>query len=191
MAARHYAQFLDASDPDQSADDDFRLGTTPAEILRGNFRIGYIPREDSSYASARYLLSVDTVGGHLGFLVEPDGSDSAVAIYLDGVLLVSHGPLTFDAGQELTIVFGAAVGTITVAGALTGDGQSDGFAWNVVGGAMRLGGNIDGADLARGYVSLPYAVVGAVLGVEGGGGTSGSGMLNFSDEGNSALLGLL
>ncbi len=189
MAARHYAQFLDASDPDQSADDDFRIAAPP-EVLRGSFTIGYIPRDDSTYGSTRYLLSVQTLLDHLAFVLEPAETDAQASVYVDGELYATVGPLVFDAGQELTFVFSGSDGTITVSGATTGNGTSeDGGSWNVVGTQLRLGGNVLGSDLARGDVSLPYAVPGATLPDPPEAGEPGA--FDFSDPDNSALLTLI
>jgi hypothetical protein len=186
MAARHYAQFLDASDPNQVADDDFRLPYAPAEVLRGSFRIGFIGREGSSYANPRYLLSVVTPTGHLAFRLESDGAGTTNAVVRkDGALLVSVGPITFSAGQELTLEFGAAHGALSVAGATTGDGSAHGFSWNIPPAQLRLGGNVQGADLARGYVSLPYAVP-RVAADEGNPGT-----LDFSGSECAVLIGAI
>lgn len=187
MAARQYGQFLDASDPDQSADDDFRLATAPPEVLRGSFRLYYIPRDDSAYPSARYLLSVQTLGDHMAFVVESLVLSAQVAVYVNGSLRAALGPLTFSAGQELTLLFNGPDGEITVTGATTGDGTGTGAAWNIVGSQLRLGGNVVGDDLARGYVSLPYAVPGAPLPDPL---VVAASNLNFSVPGNSGLLGL-
>jgi hypothetical protein len=186
MAARHYAQFLDASDPGQAADDDFRLAYTPVEILRGSFRIGYIGREGSNYPSPRYLLSVVAPSGHLAFRLESDGAGAAnVVVRQGGVLLVSAGPITFSAGQELTIEFGAVAGKIAVAGATSGDGNKIGASWKLDSAPMRLGGNVQGADLARGYVSLPYAVPF----VQSGAGIPGQ--LDFSRSDRAVFIGAI
>jgi hypothetical protein len=189
MPARHYAQFLDASDPDQSADDDFRIAQAPPEILRGSFRIHYIPREDSSYGSPRYLLSVQLPSGQLAFAVEPASVDSEVTVRVNGTPFVTTGPITFSASQELELVFCAPDGTITLAGATTGDGLSVGASpWNVAGSILRLGGNVAGADLARGYVSLPYAVPGAPLPAPL---VINPGELDFSDPADAVFITVL
>jgi len=162
--ARHYGQFLDASDPDQSAADNFRIAQAPPEILRGSFRLFYIPRDDSSYVGTRYLLSAQTLSDHMAFVVEPSEVAARVAVYVNGSLYASTDPITFDAGQELELLFDGAEGAITVAGATTGNGTSeDGTAWNVAGSLLRLGGNVAGTEVALGKVSLPYAVPGAPL----------------------------
>jgi hypothetical protein len=188
MAARQYAQFLDASDPDQSDDDDFRIDAPP-EVLRGSFRLYYIGREDSSYGSVRYLLSVQTIHDHMAVVVEPDGGGhSQIAVYVDGDPYAVLGPLTFSAGQELQLLFEGSTGKITCTGATTGDGTVDGSTWNVAGSELRLGGNVLGSDLARGYVSLPYAVPGAALPDPA---PVDPGELDFSQPGNSGLLAFL
>jgi len=189
MPARHYGQFLDASDPDQSAADDFRLAEAPPEILRGSFRLYYIPRDDSSYGGARYLLSVQTLADHMAFVVEPSEVDSKVAVYVNGALYASTESITFDAGQELELLFDGPAGEITVTGATTGDGTSEGGTiWNVAGIGLRLGGNVVGTEVARGDVSLPYAVPGAQLPDPA---VFDPTEFDFSNPANSGLLSLI
>lgn len=166
MAARHYAQFLDAASGDQSAEDDLQFASTPARILRGRFRIGYIPRHDSAFTESRYLISVRTaVSQELAFYLAPDAGDTQVLVEhtIDG-LYALRTPITFSAGQELTITFDAEAGQITVAGATTGDGTGNGVTelpWDYPDGLpFRLGGSLIFPDVcARGHVSLPYAVL--------------------------------
>lgn len=178
MAARHYGQFFgdSATDEgngytppaDQDAEDDLRFATTPPLVLSGEFRIYYRPWYDSSYitesgewGSRRTLLSVDSVDGMLEFAVyntSSGGALSSVAVALDGVIQVER-EISFSSKQELTLTFDAAAGTVTVEGATTGDGTTTGTAWDVADGEMRLGGLVDSSMSARGWVSIPYAVV--------------------------------
>lgn len=190
MASRHYAQFLDASDPDQSDDDDFRIAA-PKEILRGGFSLYYIPRDDSSYGSERYLLSVIVSGGAHRFMLMPDGLGATLLVVRrsEDEVYAIVGPITFSAGQELRFDFSAVPGIATVSGATSGDGENNGFAWNLPAALMRLGGNILGTEVARGYVSLPYALPGAPLGDEGE--LPPGNMLDFSIPDNSALIALI
>lgn len=178
MAARHYHQFFGESatdvgngytpPADQDGEDDLRFASTPALILSGEFRLYYRPWYDSSYitesgewGSRRTLLSVDSVDGMLEFAVynsSAGGATSSVAVALDGVILVEQ-EVTFSAKQELTLTFDAAAGTVTAAGATTGNGTATGDTWDVADGEMRLGGLVDSGMSARGWVSIPYAVV--------------------------------
>lgn len=167
MAAVHYGQFLDASDPDQAADDVWTIAATPAEIRNGSFRLHYIPKEASSYASARFLLSVNS-SPTLDFKVYRTGGVAYIAVAVAGSVVVQR-EIVFAALQPLQFIFDAAAGTVSVSGAGSGDGESTGTAWSVGAGAMRLGGLYSGGSMARGYVSLPYAIAGT-----GGGGSGGS-----------------
>lgn len=188
MPARHYGQFLDSSFPGQSADDDYRLASAPPEVLRGSFRVYYIPLDDSTYSTKRYLLSVQTLADHLAFAIEPVSGQSQIAVRLNGALRVALGPITFAAGEELDITFDAPDGRITLSSPSNGTTVTNGTAWNVAGSQLRLGGDVVGTKLARGYVSLPYAVPGAALPdpviVD-------PSALDFSDSDNSGLLGFL
>jgi hypothetical protein len=187
--ARHYGQFLDGSDPDQSAADDFRIAEAPPEVLRGSFRLFYIPRDDSSYGGTRYLLSVQTLADHMAFVVEPSEVDSKVSVYVNGTPYASTESITFDAGQELELLFDGPAGEITVAGATTGNGTSEtGAVWNVAGIGLRLGGNVVGTEVARGAVTPPYAVPGAPL---PGPAVFDPTELDFSNPANSGLLSLI
>ena len=191
MAARQYVQILDASDPDQSADDVFTIAA-PVEILRGGFTLYYIPRDDSSYGSDRCLLSVAVSGGSSHkFMLQPDGlgATNLVVQRLSDEVYALVGPLTFSALQELRFDFQAVPGIATVSQATTGNGENNGFAWNLPAAQMRLGGDIDGADVARGYVSLPYALPTAELGDEGE--LPVGNLLDFSIADNSSLIALL
>lgn len=189
MPARNYAQFLDATGAGQSADDDFRIPQAPPEILRGSFRIHYIPLEDSHYGSRRYLLSVQTSGGHLGFAIDPYGTDSQVLVLVNGAPFASTGLITFSALQELELIFCGPDSTITVSGATTGNGTTVGASpWNIPGSMLRLGGNVLGTSLARGYVSLPYAIPGAFL---PGPITLDPSEFDFRDPTDTALISLL
>jgi len=190
MPARHFGQFLDASDPDQSADDVFELTSSPPEIVRGSFTLYYRPRDSSSYAGVRCLLSVAWDGDALTFRLEPsEGGDTLVTVALADNVQAQLGPVTFAAGTEITFTFAAPDGTITLAGGATGNGTSDpGFSWNVPPSILRLGGNVLGGEVARGLVSLPYAVPGAVLPDPL---LLTPSLLDFSDLENSGLISLI
>jgi len=126
----------------------------------------------------------------LVFALEPsEGGDTLVTVRLGGEVQVALGPITFAADAELAITFSGSAGTITVEGAATGDGTSDsGAQWNVPQSLLRLGGSVLGGDVARGLVSLPYAVPGALLPdpLE-----FEASSFDFSDEDNSALIALI
>ncbi len=169
MAARHYAQIFDATLGDQSATDDLRFASTPLPIRGGKFRLHYIPFEGSGYDDARFLLAVPTgVNRELKFYLGPVGVDSGqseiIVEHTDNGLHAVRTPLTFAAKQELTFVFDAAEATIEVIGATTSGAPGVSSApWSYVATApFRLGGStVAGYEtaIARGYVSLPYAVL--------------------------------
>lgn len=164
MPQRQYAQFQDSGYAGQTQDDDYRVPSTPIALRAGQFSIGYIPNDASNYVGVRCIASVDTPVGVLAFYLYWDGdaeTDTNVHVSFDGTILATSNALTFSARQELSLEFSGPAGRITVAGATTGNGATTGTSWACLGGELRLGGLVDGADLARGWVSLPYAVSGA------------------------------
>jgi hypothetical protein len=152
-----WAHVGDSSYAGQSASDVITWATVPAGLLSGRFTIHYIPDDDSAYANKRVLLSAQTTDGVLSYeIYRPDGA--CVGALINGVPFAEVSPITFAIGAKLSFTFDATAGSCTVAGASTGNGTSYGLRWDpTASGGARLGGTISGANVARGYVSLPYA----------------------------------
>lgn len=162
MSQRHVAEFLDSTFTGRrTAEDNWQLASTPLEIRAGVFSLLYIPSSNIVVNETRILASVDSPLGKLEFRVNGSELGDFVRVTLDGAPLVSK-QISFTEGDQLTFTFNAIEGTITVAGADSGDGTATGTPWAVPDGPMRLGGDIEGDGYsARGFVSLPYAVEGA------------------------------
>lgn len=163
MAARYYFQIRENDGGvDQAEDDSLVFPADDAawrEVLGGTFRISWIAPAAFDSLSENYytLLHVDTpddVNG-LEFYVQADDGVK-VTVNLGGTL-VQSGSLTFGAGDELTFEFSAIDGSVTVAGATTGNGTTTDTPWNVTAGDVYLGRNFSVGNYA-GWVSLPYAV---------------------------------
>lgn len=89
------------------------------------------------------LLAYD-VGFDNRFVLEPSGGGGRVTVIAGGVTVAQSAVFTFARWTDLTLTFAAAAGTITVAGALTGNGTAVGTPW-----AMPVGDLYIGNDSAQ------------------------------------------
>ena len=160
MAAVHWGQFFAAGDlVGATEDDDWRCPLAPVDVCSGVFRIHYAT-PFTSFSGRRYLLSVETPGGHLGFFLQ-DVEGFAVMVELDGQVKVARSITYPNARQQIAFVFDAVVGSISITGSDASDGTTVGESWSCAPGEMRIGGCVEGSSqMARGWVSLPYAVLG-------------------------------
>lgn len=163
--ARHYAQIWDEADnTDQTSDDLLVFPSAPPEVRGGVFDIYYIPGQDSDVVSpAAVLLSIDlTATIWQARLFDGAGAHLFLEVLNPGLLITSNPTeIEFDAGDELKFRFDAINGKVTVSGAKAGNGDFTGTGWSLADGPLTLGSHPGATNQANGYISLPYAVLGA------------------------------
>ena len=97
-----------------------------------------------------------TGDSYLGLVV--DGGAIKVQAY-DGTTTVTTGAITFSANQELTITVAPDDGDITVAGATTGDGTTDGSAFSFPSATTcRIAALVGGTNAWAGQIKEPTEV---------------------------------
>jgi hypothetical protein len=172
MAQRNYGQFFNAGHTGQSDEDDWRIDGPLHPLWRlGQFTIYWIPSENSEniVTGQRCIVS----------LGDPPESQTWSLWYnaLNGIRIAggwgaSHHVITFNAYDELRFDLDGVAGTVTVSGALTGNGVATGDPWSTLADTTwraRVGGFVNSDALsARGWVSLPYARVTTGIGTTGG-----------------------
>lgn len=155
MAQRKYGQFFHAAHTGQTNEDRFYLaGPLHPSLIAGRFTIYWISSESSAaIASARTLISFGTPSTLVWSLT-----------YLFGVGMVFGSnvvPVTFTAMRELRFDVDEIAETLTISGALTGNGVHaiTGRAPLSSGDGVSIGGAVNGTgESARGWVTKAYAL---------------------------------
>ena len=86
-------------------------------------------------------MTLLSFGGSLNnrFVLEPSGGGGRAVVRVGGVVVAQSAVITFDRWTDLTLTFAAAAGTVTVAGALTGNGTTGGTPWVMPVGDLFIG----------------------------------------------------
>lgn len=173
MHQRDYGQFFDNAHAGQSDEDDWRIAAPlHPKLLSGEFYIYWIPPDTSPIpgSGTRTLISIG-VSGPTAFKLLFNATTETLVVMAPGIANISAA-ITFTALREIRIDLDGVAGTITVAGATTGDGVYTGDPWagNIdEASECRIGGAFDAdGESANGWVSLPYARVETGLGTTGG-----------------------
>lgn len=153
-----YGQFLDTTF--QANEDDLRFTSAPAKLLSGpTVKFGYIPRDDSTYATADRVIFSIRVGVSNAANAYFAYASGACRLWVvnSGSTIVQSSPLVFSAGEEIVLVW--ANGSVTISGCESGDGTYSGSPWSLSDNVFRIGGDVNATGKsARGGVSQPYAV---------------------------------
>jgi len=133
--------------------------------LRGEITFKWIPYEDYTTSVdkqlAEWLPSGASIQHQLYYVVSTD----KIKIWKNGSGdQVLSNALTFSRNQELTITINPAAGSITVAGATTGNGTVVGTAWSTSEGDVKWGAAQVTTYECNGLISEPYdATTGEVI----------------------------
>lgn len=132
----------------------------PVVLKSGRFKFNFVPFHDSTVCNYG-LFSIDRLGANEHYLYAYlSGGDIKFDMKNSGGVLVSAGPLSFSAYQELEITIDAS-GSIEISGATTGDGVYNGTSWILPDGKNLGWGQLysesaGGFDQCDGLITSPY-----------------------------------
>lgn len=97
-------------------------------------------------------------GATSGIRIRRASGNTRVEVLDGGSVVVSSDPLTFSRHQKLTVTVRPAAGSVTVAGATSGNGTVVGTAWAFDSATLRVGGILSGTGEAFCRISQPVGV---------------------------------
>ena len=122
----------------------------------GSWVVVIAPRRASTEAADTSTETLFAFGSGTDNRAHIDSSNRVV-VREGGVDVVTTGALTWSADQAITLTFDAALGSVTVAGATTGDGTTTDTAWTMPTGDVQVGNDAALGTAFFGAISAPVS----------------------------------
>jgi phage tail P2-like protein len=130
--------------------------SVPAAMRSGSFEIVVTPRRASTEAADTATETLLAYGAGTDDRIYISGSNEIV-VRQGGANAVTTGALTWSADQAITLTFDASAGSVTVAGATTGDGTTTDTSWTMPAGDVQVGNDAALSTAFFGALSEPVA----------------------------------
>lgn len=136
----------------------FATGDVPAEMKSGVFSVEVTPEfsdQDVIDDGIDRVIFAFNTGSTNRLYFRRAGSDCVISVAQSGVKLTS-GAITFSRCQTLTLTFDSVAGSVTVAGATTGDGTTVGTTWTMPAGTLYVGNRESFTLPFSGVIGRPF-----------------------------------
>jgi hypothetical protein len=130
--------------------------SVPAAMRSGSFEIAITPRRASTAAADNATETLLAYGAGTDNRIYFNASNQIV-VRQGGADVVTTGALTWSADQAITLTFDASAGSVTVAGATTGNGTTTDTSWTMPAGDVQVGNDAALSTAFFGALSEPVA----------------------------------